>query len=331
MFTIPLEQLKEQVIKEAQISDDDLNNKIQKKMDELAGLVSEEGAAHIIANELGVKLAAASVSMKVKNLRPGVRNVDIVGKVTRKFEVKEFQSQRGPGKIGSFVFGDETGTIRAVLWNAKADLLNTFNENDIVKIVSGYIRDNQGRIELHLNDRSEVEVNPEGTTIENVAESQQPTAQRKAIADLQDNDQNVELLVTLVDIYDPRYFTVCPDCNKRVTEGPTGSSCQAHGTVQPATNYVVNAIGDDGTDTVRITLWKNQAERLFSKSEQEMLNYKEHPEQFQDAKHNLLGETIKFVGKVRKNEMFDRIEFSAQLVFTNPDPKEELQRLEKEN
>jgi hypothetical protein len=28
--------------------------------------------------------------------------------------------------------------------------------------------------------------------------------------------------------------------------------------------------------------------------------------------------------------MFDRLEFSAQLVFMNPDPKEELQRLEQQ-
>ncbi len=39
---------------------------------------------------------------------------------------------------------------------------------------------------------------------------------------------------------------------------------------------------------------------------------------------------MKFSGRAQKNEMFQRIEFTANLVFTNPDPEEEMTRLQKE-
>ena len=34
------------------------------------------------------------------------------------------------------------------------------------------------------------------------------------------------------------------------------------------------------------------------------------------------------MGRVNKNVMFDRVEFVAQLVFADPDPEEEIKRLE---
>lgn len=329
MLTLPLEQLKEKITSSAKIPSEELDERIKKKMDELAGLISEEGAAHIVANELGVQLLSMSMLAKVGSLAAGARNIDVLGKVVRKYEVRSFQTARGSGKVGSFVLGDETGTIRAVLWQQQADNLERLNNGDVVKIRSSYVRDNNGVLELHLNDRSELTINPEGEKVNIAAAAEKtPEAQRKALAELKENDQNIEVLVTLVDVFDPRFFTVCPECNRRVFEKDGGAQCASHGAVVPALSYVLNALGDDGSDTIRIVLWKSQAERLLGMGSADITKFKDFPEQFQDVKHRLLGEMVKFVGKVTKNTMFDRLEFSAQLVFLNPSPDEELKRLE---
>lgn len=328
---LPLEQVKEHILQKGSISAEELEQRIRKKMQELAGLISEEGAAHIVANELGVQLLSASMSLKVAHLKPGLRNVDLVGKVLRKFDLREFQTARGPGKVASFVLGDETGTVRAVLWNKQAEQLAKLNEGDVTKIHSAYARDNQGRLELHLNDRSELLVNPEGEKVGAVAAFTEPlraAAVRKQLAELREGDENVEILVTIVDVFDPHYFSVCPSCAKRVTESGGSTQCAQHGAVQPAVSYVVNVVGDDGSGTMRITLWKNQAERLLRLPQDAMLRFRDAPEQFQDVKHGLLGETVKFAGRVRNNAMFARLEFTVQLVLLDPDPKEELKRLE---
>ncbi len=78
----------------------------------------------------------------------------------------------------------------------------------------------------------------------------------------------------------------------------------------------------------RVVLWRNQVQNLFNMKHEEIIAKKD--ESFEEIKNELLGQIVKFVGRTNKNEMFDRIEFIPQLVFTNPDPKEEINRLDKE-
>jgi hypothetical protein len=49
------------------------------------------------------------------------------------------------------------------------------------------------------------------------------------------------------------------------------------------------------------------------------------------VKNELLGEIVKVVGRCKRNETFDRIELTANLVFRHLDPEEELARLKRES
>ena len=59
MLKIPLNDIIAKILKETSLSEAEINTKIDQKLDQLSGLISKEGAAHIIANELGVKLFEA--------------------------------------------------------------------------------------------------------------------------------------------------------------------------------------------------------------------------------------------------------------------------------
>lgn len=326
MFTLPLDQLKEKVVSEAKISQDELNDRIKKKMEELAGLISEQGAAHIVAHDLGIQLFTGSTVLKLGNLSAGTRNVETLGKVMRIFDVRNFQTERGAGKVGSFMFADDTGSMRVVLWNDQAAKLEQLKEGDVVKVKSGYVRSNNfGSLELHLNDRSQILINPEGEKV--IVNVQVPSVQRKSLHELHENDTNVEVMFTIVDVFDLRFFSVCPQCNKRVFESNGAFMCNTHQAVTPMFSYVLNVIGDDGTDTMRIVLWKEQSRQLLGMDDVSILTYKDYPERFQDVKHKMLGETVKMVGRVSKNTMFDRLEFQAQSVTLASE--RDLQQLEK--
>ena len=67
MIKIPLAQIIDRIVQEKGIDRDSVNDMLKKKMQELSGLISEEGAAHIIANELGIKLFQVGGSIKVKD------------------------------------------------------------------------------------------------------------------------------------------------------------------------------------------------------------------------------------------------------------------------
>ncbi len=118
MYKIPLADLKEKILRSGKLDSHELEEKIRHKINELSGLISEEGAAHIIANELGIELVRlGGEKLKIKEIYAGMRGISAVGKVVRKFDVREFQKGEGLGKVCSLIFGDETGTIRVVFWN----------------------------------------------------------------------------------------------------------------------------------------------------------------------------------------------------------------------
>jgi len=327
MLQIPLDQIIEKIKENSQLSDQDINEKIEAKLQQLSGLISKEGAAHIIANELGIKLfEQTSGKLQVKNILVGMRDVEATVRVTNIFPITEFSRKDGsPGKVGSFIAGDETGTIRFVLWGDQTNTIQELAEGTIIKINGGYVKENQGRKEIHINERSKLILNPEGETI---AEIKKPETQRKQIKDLTEADNNTEIFATIVQVFDPRFYEVCPECNKRARPKDAGFACEKHGIVTPAYAYLINLVLDDGTETIRTVFFRNQMEHLTEKTNEQLLAAKDNQETIEQIKSDLLGNQIKVVGRVSKNDMFDRMEFVALQVFPKPDPKEEIDKLQ---
>ncbi|MAG08488.1 hypothetical protein CMO89_03375, partial [Candidatus Woesearchaeota archaeon] len=288
----------------------------------------KEGAAHIVANELGIKvIEQVSGKLQIKNILPGMRSVETVGKVTQKFDIHEFQKEDRKGKLGSMIIGDETGTIRIVLWQEQADKLASIKEGDIVKLVDGYSKDNQGRKEVHIGDRGNIIINPPDETVGDVKES---NAVRKKIKDLRENDADAEIFGTIVQLFDIRFFEVCPECGKRAKMADDSFVCETHNKVSPNYSYVLNVHLDDGSENIRVVCFRNQVETLLNKTQEDILTYREAPEKFEEVKTELLGNQVKFVGRVVNNTMFNRLEFISNQVFPNPSPEEEIERLSEE-
>ncbi len=125
------------------------------------------------------------------------------------------------------MIGDETGIIRIVAWNDKADILAKLKEHDIIKIENGYARDNRGRMEVHMSDKTIVTISPSDVKDIEVKDK----ADRKKISDLKESENNVEILGTIVQVFDPRFFEVCPQCNKRAKQKEDGFYCDTHNKV----------------------------------------------------------------------------------------------------
>lgn len=323
MINIPIDLLKQKILEKSGISEKEFDEKIKTKLEQLSGLISEEGAAHIIANELGINLMQSEGLVKVNNLLPGMKNVELVGKIQRMFELRTFEKGERKGKLSKFLVADESGQTMVVMWNNAADDIEKLKEDDIVKIKNASVRDNQGRTELHLSDEGNLEVNPEGITIGDVKKASGfGTPTRKKIKELTENDSNVEIFSTIVQIFDPKFFKINPETGKRIQDDDTSSNF-GYGTV-------MNLFADDGSDNIRVVLWKNQILNLLGIDEEKLLTYREDPGSFEDVKTELLGMMVKFIGRVSKNEMFNRLEFVANLVIKDVNPDEEMKNLSKE-
>jgi len=324
-------QIIERIKEKSSLTDEEISKKIKAKLEQLAGLISEDGAAHIIANELGINLNPQTEgTIEIKHLLEGMRNVELTVQVQKKFDVKEFNSARGPGKLASFMVADKSGRLRATLWNAKVDeLYSNFNEGDTISLKNAYIRKNNytGNLDINLGDGAEIEIASESEKLDI-----DNSPNRKKIIDLTGQDTNVEVLATLVQVSDLRFWECCPKCGKKPKMEDEVYVCQEHGKISEKEldySYVLNTYIDDGSASIRTVFWKTQIQKLLGEPHEKILSYRSTPEEFETFKSSLLGDIIKVRGRVNKNDAFDRIEFVAFDLDKDPDPEEEIKYIEK--
>lgn len=322
MIQVPLKDIIAKICKASGLSEEEVEKKIAEKVETLYGLVSEEGAAHIIANELGIKIFDVSGELKIKDILLGMKSVDVVGKVVRKYELREFATEKRKGKVANLSLADETGTIRVVFWNDKTDDFRQIKEDDVLKIKGAYVRENTGRKELHLGDNSQVIINPKGIDV-NVRD--RPEYDKKHISELVDG-MSAEILGTIVQVFDIKFFEVCPKCNKRLRLHGEVFECDEHGQQKPNYNYILNIYLDDGTSNIRVNFWKQQSQRLLKLDDSQILKFKDSTD-FEKYKTDLLGEQIKVLGRA-KNNIMQRLEFTADIVYTDLKPEQEIAMLD---
>lgn len=312
MLRITYDEIIRRIKEERGLSDVEINVKIDAKLKQLSGLISREGAAHIIANELGLKLFpdVNKKRYKVKELVEGLRVNELVGKVVRKYEVREYKTQNREGKVASFFIADETGSIRIVLWDLHhIETFEKFSEGDIIKVVGGVVRDNQGFKEIHLSGRNELFVNPQGEEVNVAVQMPKLEFGSKKIKDL--NAGNfVKILGTVVQVFEPRFYDACPECNKKVVPDGDKFRCEQHGHVPVKLVPIVNMMMDDGTDSIRVVLFRDLASKVFGLTD--ITSLRDNPADFEGKKSELLGKILFVSGRVSKNDMFDRFELMAQ-------------------
>ncbi|MEI7719540.1 MAG: DUF2240 family protein, partial [archaeon] len=102
--------LVDRISSSAGISKDEVNKRVEARRAKLSGLISKEGAAQIIAAELGVKFD--NIQLKISELMAGMRKVNVVGKVITIFPVRSFDKNGRSGKVANFIIADETGNVK---------------------------------------------------------------------------------------------------------------------------------------------------------------------------------------------------------------------------
>jgi len=118
--------------------------------------------------------------VKVEDLSPNSRQVNIVVKVASKGEVREVTSRRDMrvNRISDAVVGDETGSIVMSLWN---EAIDDIEEGDTLQIRNGYVKLFRGSMRLNVGrygsytkiDDSEIgEVNTENNLSDKQYESE---------------------------------------------------------------------------------------------------------------------------------------------------------------
>jgi replication factor A1 len=89
------------------------------------------------------------MKVKIKELRNGMRRVNIKAKVIDKTTPKEVtsKSKGATYRVATATIADETGTVKLTLWNEQIDKVNI---NDTVVVENGYVTSFKGEIQLNV-------------------------------------------------------------------------------------------------------------------------------------------------------------------------------------
>lgn len=287
------EKLLSIISKSSGMEKNEIEQRVHAKREKISGMISFEGAAQIVAAELGISFD--NEKLKISDLLPGMRKVNIVGKILDVSPIRTFTTKNGQeGKVTNLLVADETSNIKVVLWDLNHIRLieeNKIGIQSFVEISNATMREE----ELHLGSFSEFR--PSAEFIDNV--KTEKIVKEKKISELKTGD-NVAIRGFIVQTFEPRGFNVCPQCKKKVNPENESFVCLEHGKVLEEKRFLMNFVLDDGSETTRAVAFHETLENLFGKTE---------PENFGKQRENLLGKEMFFSGIVRLNKFFNNQEF----------------------
>jgi len=287
----------ERIATSAGIEKEEVERKVEAKKAKLSGLISKEGAAQIIAAELGINFE--DQDLKIGELMAGMRKVNVVAKVINLFPVREYSKNGREGKVANFVIADDTGSTRVVLWDVNHIALiedGTIKEGDVVEIKNGSTRD----MEIHLSGFSEIK---KSETVMDEIKTGAVTAEVTLVEARQ--GQNVRIRGTVVQVFSPRFYHVCPECNKKALQEGEEYKCAEHGVITPKDKAILNFVLDDGTETMRIVMFSDQIALVVP---EEDLKDEAKALAFRD---DFIGTEIYLSGNVKTNNFFNNLEIIA--------------------
>jgi len=156
------ESVLRKIVGEAGVSREEVLRLIEEKKKRMGGLLSDEGAAQLVARELGVDLPVEveEVSVWIGDVNPDMSNVSLRARVMRVLPLRTYTTRDGKkGVYSSLILGDRTGRIRLVAWGEKAEQAVKLIRGQMVRVSRAYPKrgiGEQGEIELHLGFRGSI-------------------------------------------------------------------------------------------------------------------------------------------------------------------------------
>jgi replication factor A1 len=286
-----IERLLEELEKKSGLKREEIMKKIERKINELDNLITVEGAIYLVARELGIELPSERRRVTISSIVPGMRRVSFIGRVFKISRVVEFGVGR-KGKVVNLYIGDSTGYVKVPLWNEQVNFVNQkkITVGSLVQIINGYAKEGiYGEVEVSLGRLGMLKVleteNPEIPTAEELSQ-RFSSFERAKIKDVKPG--NFEIVGFIVKIFKADYVYKS-DGEKMM---------------------IIPTLIDDGTGDIRVSFFRELAETLAGTSVDELEKIEEEKRK-SFLEERLLGKEIIVEGRVKKNEVYDRLEMIA--------------------
>src|SRR3989442_10923897 len=143
---------------------EELLSMVERKKQESHGLLSDEGAVRLLAQQLaGLSGPSTNISdQRISSVQAGLSDATISGEILSISQLREFQ--RSDGSVGKLVrvkLKDSSGQITCVLWDSTAEIVEKeqLATGSKLRLAHGYTRLGlAGEVEFHLGSRSNIEI-----------------------------------------------------------------------------------------------------------------------------------------------------------------------------
>lgn len=274
--------------------------------------VSNRG--RIIPTDARIELppAESEKNIKISEINSGKTNISFIGRVIEVFKPKPYSK----GRMASLIVGDETGTIRIVLWDDRSDVAAELKRGDTIKIRNAYSKPNlNNEPEVHVGKYGEIAISEE-LTLPPIDEIEEQMIEDKRIIDLEDKNRRIRISGKIVDINDRKkiIYLTCPYCGRKIDSPGLGYTCESCGQeVDPVPNMVLTFTLEDETGSIRAIAFKSNAEKLLDIDIEEVMNMigetQDESQPIKEAKERLINQQIKLIGRVRYSDFSDQLEF----------------------
>lgn len=159
------EEIIQQILsKHPEVSRNQILENLKTEKSKTGGLIADETLLRLIAARYGVEILQDRVyrGLSISHLVPGLNDVTVTGRLVAVYPPRTFEGERS-GKFASLMIADKDSVLRVMLWNDKVELIEAgeLKAGQIVRFSHGYTReDRKGKAELHLGNRSQIEVEP---------------------------------------------------------------------------------------------------------------------------------------------------------------------------
>jgi replication factor A1 len=325
-----IDEILDKLSAQTKLSREELLKKIEKKQKELS-VVSLEGAAQLYAKELGLNVqAGAQKTIEIKDAMPGMKNVNVVGRIFRISNINTFKRKDDTeGKVVNLFIGDNSGVAKLVLWDKQTELISEkiVDVNHVIQVSNALAKENTfGDIELSIGKFGSVRASSNEflpTANDLLMRNMTVPNQRISISDVRQGQ--FEIKGTIVQVFNGKFlFFVCPECGKSLDV----NICKDHGEVEPEPALVINAVIDDGTGDLRVTFFRDIAAQALGITAKDVFATAE-PKKYDFIREKLQGKELIVQGRVKKNKDFNRFELTASSI-KEINPLEESKRIAEE-
>ncbi len=238
-MVLKFEQIVEKIVKNSDLGKEDVLAKVEEKKTKFAGLLTDEGAAYMIAKELDIEMNVEKKvleDIKINKLKDGMNNLDLLVRVLHVYTPREFEKSGKKGKLCNLLVGDETGEIKLTFWGKDVDALEKKNvqKGSVLLLKNCYTSSYKEQVQLNLGYGGEFVVDPEDKKTETLPKVE--TVSLK-LEDLSEEMQNVDVFARIVRIFPVKEF-------------------EKEGEKRKVLNFLIN----DGSKELRGTAWNNLAE-----------------------------------------------------------------------